>query len=58
MIDGICRISTRKQNIGRQARNVRAAYPDAVIVHEFYTGTCSERPEWLKIMRHVEEGDH
>ena len=56
MIYGYCRISTKKQNIERQERNIKAAYPDAVIVREVYTGTRSERPEWLKIMRQVEKG--
>lgn len=56
MIYGYCRISTKKQNIERQERNIKAAYPDAVIVREIYTGTRSERPEWLKIMRQVEKG--
>uniref|UniRef100_UPI00405744B9 recombinase family protein n=1 Tax=Acetatifactor sp. TaxID=1872090 RepID=UPI00405744B9 len=36
---GYCRISTKKQNIDRQVRNIRAAFPDAIIVKEIYTGT-------------------
>ncbi len=56
MVYGYCRISTRKQNIERQERNIKAAYPDAVIVKEIYTGTRSDRPEWLKIMRQVNCG--
>lgn len=39
MIYGYCRISTNKQSIDRQIRNIKAAYPDAVIVEEIYTGT-------------------
>ncbi len=56
MVYGYCRVSTRKQSIERQARNIQTAYPDAVIVREVYTGTRSDRPEWLKIMRQVEKG--
>lgn len=36
---GYCRISTGRQNIMRQERNIKAAFPDAVIVREIYTGT-------------------
>lgn len=36
---GYCRISTSKQNIERQVRNIQAVYPDAVIVREVFTGT-------------------
>ena len=56
MIYGYCRVSTRKQSVERQERNILAAYPDAVIVREVYTGTRSDRPEWSKIMRQVEKG--
>lgn len=36
---GYCRISRREQNIDRQERNILAAYPDAIIIKEAYTGT-------------------
>lgn len=36
---GYCRISTAKQNIERQERNIRAAYPEAFIIKEIFTGT-------------------
>ena len=36
---GYCRISQRKQSIERQIRNIKARYPDAIIVQEAYTGT-------------------
>ena len=36
---GYCRISTRKQNIERQVRNILAVFPDAIIIREIYTGT-------------------
>lgn len=50
MIYGYCRISTKKQNIERQERNILAAYPDAVIVREINT--------YYKYKREMlEEGD-
>ena len=36
---GYCRISTPKQNISRQERNIIELYPAAHIVKEVYTGT-------------------
>lgn len=38
-IYGYCRISQRKQSIERQIRNIKARYPDAIIIQEAYTGT-------------------
>ena len=42
MIFGYCRISTDRQNIGRQIRNIQKAYPDAIIKQEVYTGTKTD----------------
>ena len=39
-IYGYCRISTAKQSIDRQIRNIKAEYPTAYIVQEAYTGIC------------------
>ena len=50
-IYGYCRISTAKQSIDRQIRNIKAEYPIAHIVQEAYTGTSIFRPEWLKLYR-------
>ena len=36
---GYCRISRAEQNIERQERNIRAVYPDAIIIKETFTGT-------------------
>lgn len=57
MIYGYCRISTAKQNIERQERNIHEAYPDAVIVKEAFTGTKMHRPQWDKLYSRVAEGD-
>ena len=48
---GYCRVSTMKQSIERQIRNVKAQYPDAVIVTDEYTGTKLDRPGWTKLDR-------
>ena len=39
---GYCRISRKEQNIERQERNIKALYPDAIIIREAYTGTRVE----------------
>jgi DNA invertase Pin-like site-specific DNA recombinase len=57
MIYGYCRISTKKQSIDRQIRNIKAEYPSAVIVTEAYTGTKLDRPEWSKLHRKLKSGD-
>lgn len=52
------RISTPKQSIERQIRNISAAYPAAKIVREIFTGTKTEgRTEWAKLYRTVKAGD-
>ena len=58
MIYGYCRISTPRQNLERQVRNIRAEYSDAVIIREIYTGTkMRERKEFEKLLRKVSDGD-
>jgi len=55
---GYCRISTGRQNIERQARNIKSAYPNAVIVREVYTGTRFQGRKGLeKILDRVQPGD-
>ena len=56
-IYGYCRISTSKQSIERQKRNIKQAYPDAIIVSEEYTGTTTDRPEWNKLYKRLRDGD-
>lgn len=56
-IYGYCRISTKKQSIDRQIRNIKAAYPTAVIVEETYTGTSMNREKWGKLISRVSAGD-
>ncbi|SCI53822.1 Putative DNA-invertase from lambdoid prophage Rac [uncultured Clostridium sp.] len=55
---GYCRISTNKQSIERQHRNILELYPSAIIVDEVYTGTKVEgRKEWNKLLKQVKQGD-
>lgn len=55
---GYARISTKRQSIDRQIRNIQAAYPDAIIFKEVFTGTkFYGRKEWDKLMRVVKSGD-
>ena len=57
MLYGYARISNPKQSIDRQIRNIKAKYPDAVIVDEAFTGTTSSRPKWQRLFSHVKSGD-
>ena len=54
---GYCRISQKKQSIERQIRNIKEAYPEAVIIEEAYTGTTINRKEWNKLFSKVKAGD-
>lgn len=58
MVYGYARISTPKQNIERQVRNLLTAFPAALIVREVFTGTKFQgRKELDKILRLVKVGD-
>lgn len=54
---GYCRISRAKQSIDRQIRNIKAAYPETVIIKESFSRTRLDRKEWLKLMKRVATGD-
>lgn len=57
-IYGYCRISTGKQNIERQVRNILTVYPDAIIRKEVFTGTKFQgRKELDKILKVIQPGD-
>ena len=58
MIYGYCRISTDKQNIERQIRNILKYCPDAIIKQEVYTGTKTDgRKVFEQLLRIVRSGD-
>ena len=55
---GYCRISTASQSIDRQVRNIKAEYPDAIMVCEAFTGTkVYGRKEFEKLLKVVRSGD-
>lgn len=54
---GYARISTKKQSIDRQIRNIKEAYPDAVMVTEVYTGTTTQRPAFERLLKQLQKGD-
>lgn len=58
MIYGYCRISTPKQSIERQVRNILKEYPEAYIVKEVYTGTkAAGRKRFESLLQTVRPGD-
>lgn len=57
MIYGYCRISTLKQSLERQVRNIQHYCPDAVIIQEIYTGTKQNRPEWDRLCKKLISDD-
>ena len=56
-IYGYCRISTPKQSIDRQIRNIKQEFPDATLIQEAYTGTKLDRKEWSRLYSNVKSGD-
>ena len=55
---GVARISTGKQNIERQVRNILAKYPKAKIIKETYTGTKLEgRKDFENLLKILQPGD-
>ena len=56
-IYGYCRISTTQQSIDRQIRNIKSAFPEAIIIKEVFTGTSNDRPEWNKLLKVLKEND-
>ena len=58
MVYGYCRISTPKQSMERQVRNILKLYPNATIFQEVYTGTKIDgRRKWEQLLRTVQPGD-
>lgn len=57
MIYGYCRVSTNRQVITRQIENILKVYPEARIYQEAYTGVTSDRQEWKKLKKLVNDGD-
>lgn len=59
MLYGAARISTGKQSIERQIRNILAKYPNAKIIKDTYTGTKVEgRKEFEKLLKIIKKGGY
>ena len=56
-IYGYVRISTAKQSIDRQNRNIKQAFPTAIIIQETFTGATFQRKEWHKLIKAVKRDD-
>ena len=56
-IYGYCRISTLKQNIERQERNIKDYDNTVIILKESYTGTKLDRPVFNKLLKTIKSGD-
>lgn len=54
---GYCRISTAKQSLERQIENISKYNSEAEIITETFTGTKSDRPEWMKLLKKLKQGD-
>ena len=55
---GGCRVSTKKQNIQRQIRNIQEHYPNAIIIQDKFTGTKFDgRKEFEKLLKIIEPND-
>ena len=58
MVYGYARISTKKQSLERQIKNIKEAYPNAVIMQEVFTGTkVYGRKIFTKLLNVVKKGD-
>ena len=56
-IYGYVRISTKKQSLERQVRNIEKSFEGAIIIRETYTGKNINRPEFDKLLAKVKSGD-
>ena len=50
---GYARISTPNQSIERQIRNIKEYDSTAIIYSEAYTGTKTDRPEWIRLLKTI-----
>lgn len=58
MIYGYTRISTPKQNIERQVRNILRYFPNSIIIREIYTGTkMSGRKKMNNLLKTIRPDD-
>lgn len=58
LIYGYCRISTKKQSLARQIKNIEREFPTATIITEAYTGTKLDRPEWNRLYKRLKRNSN
>ena len=51
MIYGYCRVSTPKQSLERQEKNIKSLYPEAIIYSDTYSGRTSDRPKYQILLK-------
>lgn len=54
---GYARVSTAKQDLQRQIRNILREAPEAEIITEKYSARTQARPEWRKLFASLQAGD-
>lgn len=54
---GYARVSTAKQDLQRQIRNILREAPEAEIITEKYSARTQARPEWRKLFASLQDGD-
>ena len=58
MVYGYCRISSNRQSIDRQVRNIKKEFPEAIMVEEVFTGTkFYERKKLQQLLKKLKSGD-
>lgn len=57
MIFGYARVSTAKQDLQRQIRNILREEPEATVITEKYSARTQDRPEWRKLFASLQAGD-
>ena len=58
MIYGYCRISSNRQSIERQVRNIKKDFPEAIMVEEVFTGRkFYERKKLQNLLKKLKPGD-
>lgn len=54
---GYARVSTLKQKLERQIDNIKAEFPEAIIVTDKYTGKSIDRPSFTRLLKNLKSGD-
>lgn len=57
MVYGYCSISTKRQSIERQVKNIKEVFPESIVIEEPYAGLSMNRPEWNSLVRKLDSRD-